>query len=135
MSRTDFCDTNVLLYLVSGDSDHADRSERLLRDGGVISIQVLNEFCRVAMRKFRVSLADARRVLVRVRGLCEVVPLDTGTHDLGLDIAERHRLGVYDAMILAAARRAGCTCVLTEDLNDGQVIEGVTISNPFRNSS
>lgn len=135
MSRTDFFDTNVLLYLVSGESDFADRAQRLLADRGVISVQVLNEFCYVAKRKFRVSLPDARRVLVRVRRFCEVMPLDIETHDLGIDIAERYRLGVYDGMILAAARRAGCTSVLTEDLNAGQVIEGVTISNPFLSSS
>ena len=47
-----FLDTNVLLYLLSGDADKADRAEELIADGGVISVQVLNEFASVASRKF-----------------------------------------------------------------------------------
>lgn len=132
MSATDaFFDTNVLLYLLSDDSAKADRAEELLASGGRVSVQVLNEFASVATRKLAMSMSEVRDILSTVRSVCAVMPLDVETHDLGLDLAERYRFSVYDALIVAAASRAGCTVVYSEDFQDGQAIEGLTIRNPF----
>ena len=132
MSKTDsFFDTNVLLYLLSQDATKADRSEALLASGGVVSVQVLNEFASVASRKLAMTISEIREILSTVRTVCAVMPLDIDTHDLGLDIAERHRFSIYDALIVAAAVRAGCAILYTEDLQQGQVIEKLQIRNPF----
>jgi predicted nucleic acid-binding protein len=132
MSEADsFFDTNVLLYLLSKDATKADRSEALLASGGVVSVQVLNEFASVASRKLAMTIAEIREILSTIRAVCAVVPLDIETHGLGLDIAERHRFSTYDALIVAAAVRAGCTIFYTEDLQQGQVIEKLQIRNPF----
>ena len=132
MSEADsFFDTNVLLYLLSKDAAKADRAEALLASGGVVSVQVLNEFASVASRKLAMTIAEIREILSTIRAACAVMPLDIETHDLGLDIAERHRFSIYDALIVAAAMRAGCAILYTEDLQQGQVIEKLQIRNQF----
>ena len=127
-----FLDTNVLLYLLSGDSDHADRAERQVMAGGVVSTQVLNEFASAAVRKLRMPIADVREVLGAVRATCECVPLTIETHDAGLALAEKHHLPVYDAMIVAAAQLADCRLLLSQDFNDGQHFGRLVVRNPFR---
>jgi len=128
-----FFDTNVILYLLSGDEARADRAEKELTAGGVVSVQVLNEFASVASRKLKMSIADIREVLATIRAVCTIVPISEETHDAGLQLAERHGLSVYDAMIVAAALLAGCKTLLSEDMQDGQVFEGrLKVRNPFR---
>jgi len=126
-----FFDTNVLLYLLSADATRADRAEAFVVDGGVISVQVLNEFASVALRKLNMKLAEIREILSTVRAVCVVNPVDIDTHELGLDLVERHPLAVYDALIVAAALQAGCAVLYTEDLQHGQKFGGLTVRNPF----
>jgi len=128
-----FLDTNVLLYLLSGDAAKADRAEKLIAAGGVVSVQVLNEFTSVASRKLGMSWAEIREVLETLRSICGVEPISLETHVRGLALAERYGFSVYDSMILASALLAGCTTLFTEDLQDGQRIDGgLTVRNPFR---
>jgi predicted nucleic acid-binding protein len=131
MSATDFFDTNVLLYLLSADAAKADRAERLIAAGGVVSVQVLNEFASVASRRLGMRLPEIREILSVVRVLCLVEPLSVETHDLALDLAERFRLSLYDAVIVAAALLAKCRTLYTEDMQDGQKLQSLTIRNPF----
>ncbi len=78
-------------------------------------------------------LAEIREVLEAVRAACVLVPLDEATHDLGLEIADRYGLSIYDAMIVAAALHAGCRNLLSEDMQHGQVFsDRLIIRNPFR---
>jgi predicted nucleic acid-binding protein len=126
-----FFDTNVLLYLISEDISKADRAETLLALGGVISVQVLNEFAAVVLRKQAVDFTELREILATIRAACSVKSVDIETHELGLNLAERHRFSIYDGLIIAAALRAGCSLLYTEDLHDGQTIEQLTIRNPF----
>ena len=130
--RTDvFFDTNVLLYLISSAPAKADRAEDLIGRGGVISVQVLNEFASVASRKNAMPPREIREVLSAVRAACSVVALSLETHELALELLERFHLSFYDAVIVAAARLASCRILYSEDLQDGQSIEGMTIQNPF----
>ena len=126
-----FLDTNVLLYLFSADHAKADRAEEMVAQGGVVSVQVLNEFASVATRRLGMRVAEAAEALAAVRALCKVVPLTEETHDAGMHIAERHRLSIYDAMIAAAARLAGCKVILSEDMQDGFHLEGMRVRDPF----
>jgi predicted nucleic acid-binding protein len=129
-----FFDTSVLLYLLSNDAAKADRAEALLAAGGIVSVQVLNEFASVASRKLMMTIPEVREILSTVRSVCVVKPLDVETHDLGLELAERYGFSIYDTLIVAAAVRAGCAILYTEDLQRGQVIENLTIRNPFAGS-
>lgn len=128
-----FYDTNVLLYLLSADRAKADRAEALLATGGVISVQVLNEFASVASRKLRMKHSEIREVLTDLRKICRVEALSVEMHDLALRLSERHGFSIYDALIIAAALLAGCTTVYTEDLQHGQIIDRqLSICNPFK---
>ena len=132
MSEADnFLDTNVLLYLLSHDADKADRAEAILTSGGIISVQVLNEFASVASRKLEMTIPEIREILSTIRSVCVVKSLDIETHDLGLELAERYGFSIYDGLIVAAAIRAGCAILYTEDLQQGQRIEKLQIKNPF----
>ena len=126
-----FLDTNVIVYLLSADASKADRAAELLERGGLVSVQVLNEFTAVAMRKLRMKIAEIRGVLTTVRALCKVIPLDLATHDRALELVERHRLSIFDALIVSAAIGADCTTLWSEDLHHGHRIERLTIRNPF----
>jgi len=128
-----FLDTNVLLYLLSADDAKAAKAEITVAGGGIISVQVLNEFTAVATRNLGMKIDEVREVLAAVRAACQIVPLDLATHDKALQIAERYHLSHYDALIAAAALNAGCSELLSEDLQTGQRIEGqLTIHNPFK---
>jgi len=128
-----FFDTNVLLYLLSGDHTRADRAEHELSTGGVISVQVLNEFASVATRKLKMSIAEIREVIDTLRSVCTTVPLSEETPDIGPQIADKYGLSVYDAMIVAPALLAGCNTLVSEDMQHGQVLEGrLKVRNPFR---
>jgi predicted nucleic acid-binding protein len=126
-----FFDTNIVAYFASADAAKAKRSGELLRAGGVVSIQMLNEFAAMARRKHALPWPSIRTVLAAVRSTCTVAPLTVATHELGLALAERHQLNVYDGTIVAAARLAGCDLLYSEDMHDGLVIDGVTIRNPY----
>jgi predicted nucleic acid-binding protein len=126
-----FFDSNVLLYLLSNDNPRADRAEALIAEGGTISVQVLNEIASVGLGKLGLAMGEIREVLGTIRRLCRVVPVDAETHDLGLDIAERHRLSLYDSLIVAAALRAKCTVLYSEDMQDGQRFGSLRLRNPF----
>lgn len=134
MSAADrFFDTNVVLYLFSADARKAGIAERELGDGGILSVQVLNEFASVATRKIMMPMADVREALAAVRAACQVVPLTEAVHDKGIELAGRHKLPVYDAMIIASALLAGCKTLMSEDMQDGQVFERILkVHNPFR---
>ena len=128
-----FFDTNVLLYLLSADAAKADRAESLLSDGGTISVQVLNEFASVALRKLAMSVAELREILEPVRGVCHVEPVTEDTHDRALALVERYGFSFYDALLMAAALRAGCARLYSEDLQHGQLVDRqLRILNPFR---
>jgi predicted nucleic acid-binding protein len=128
-----FFDTNVLLYIASGDSAKADRAEAAIAAGGVISVQVLNELANVARRKMQMSWTETHALLTMLRGLLTVHPLTLETHEIGLELAERYGFSMYDAMIAASALHAGCDMLWSEDMQHDMVVdEGLRIVNPFR---
>jgi predicted nucleic acid-binding protein len=130
-----FFDTNVLLYLASGDPAKADRAERLVADGGTISVQVLNEIANVARRKMRMSWEETNGFLATVRGLLPVVPVTVETHETGVALAERYGFSTYDAMIAASAMLSDCDTLWSEDLQHDMAIDDrLRIVNPFRRS-
>ena len=127
-----FLDTNVLVYAQTTSSPKGEVARRLIRDGGVISVQVLNELAALLRRKFRLdwsevadALADARAALGPIRSL------DTEVHSRAVALAWSHGFNIYDALIIASALDASCDHLLTEDLQAGRRIEGMRIVNPF----
>jgi predicted nucleic acid-binding protein len=128
-----FLDTNVLLYATLQPDPRAGTARALLAQRGTVSVQVLNEFANVASRKLRRSWPEIARALSAIRVLCPPpLPLTLATHKAGIAIADRTRYRLYDALIIASALEAGCVTLFSEDLHNGQVIDGqLTIRNPF----
>lgn len=132
MPKTDcFFDTNVLLYLISPDLRKAAQAEALMLEGGLVSVQVLNEFASVGSRKAGLSWTEIREVLELLRRFLLVVPVDMDIHLRALDLAERYRLSFYDAAIVAAATQSGCSVLWSEDMQSGQRFDDLRIENPF----
>lgn len=126
-----FVDTNVLVYAFA-DGPKAGRARAILR-GAIISVQVLNEFANVAIRKRGRDETTLDWEIASIRNqVGNVITVDETVHDAARRIAFRHRLGFYDSALLAAALLADCDIFYSEDMHDGLVIEGVlTIRNPF----
>jgi len=131
-----FLDTNILIY--ADDLDGGDQREvarEILRDalttaGGVVSTQVLQEFFVIATRKLGIDAEIARRKVALVAQM-ELVQVRLDLILGAIDLHRLHRLSFWDALIVKSAASAGCSRLLTEDLQDGQVIDGVRITNPF----
>ena len=128
-----FFDTNVLLYAVAENDPRSAQAEELLAAGGVLSVQILNEFVSVARRKILMSWSDVTEALDAFRVLCpSPLPITMEIHEAALKIADKHVYNIYDALVIAAALEAGCATLYSEDLHSGQMISGqLTIRNPF----
>ena len=133
MSGKPFFDTNVLVYVVGQQDKRTEAAEALLTGGGIISVQVLNELANVSRKKLRMSWEEIDEALAAIRVLCpSPIPLTSDTHDAGRRIAAKYGYSMFDGLIAASALEADCDTLYSEDLQDGQVIEGrVTIRNPF----
>jgi predicted nucleic acid-binding protein len=130
-----FFDTNILLYLASDEPAKADRAEMLVAEGGMISVQVLNEIANVARRKMAMSWEEIHGFLANLRALLPVVPVTVETHEAGIALAERYGFATYDAMIAAAAIVSGCDTLWSEDMQHGMMLDDrLRIVNPFRPS-
>lgn len=126
-----FFDTNVLIYLIANDAAKADRSAALIAAGGTASVQVLNEFVSVARRKQALDWDETQSLLETFKAALRIEPLTVETHERAVQLARRYRLSIYDALIVSAAELADCDILYSEDMQDGQIMDGVTIRNPF----
>lgn len=129
----EFLDSNVLVYAFT-DDPRAEAAQQLLERRCSISVQGLNEFANVARRKLGKSWPEIRADVAAIRVLCPVVvAIDLDTHEAGLRLAERHDFAIFDALIIAAALKAGSHTLWSEDMQDGMLIDGrLRIANPFR---
>jgi predicted nucleic acid-binding protein len=126
-------DSNVLIYAFTTDA-RAATAQAVLERGCATGVQGLNEFTNVARRKLRMTWQEVRDALAAIRIVCRpIVPIDIDTHADALRLAERHGFSIFDALMIAAALRAGCDALLSEDLQHGMVIDGrLRVVNPFR---
>jgi predicted nucleic acid-binding protein len=130
-----FLDTTILIYAISEDDPKCAIAERILEQGGTVSVQVLNEFVAVCRRKLSMSWEEIIEASSAIRALCgPPVPISVEMHDSAIDIAQRYGFHIYDALIVAAALDAGCAILYSEDMQDGQSIDHLTIRNPFSKS-
>lgn len=130
MSVKSFLDTNVLLYAFSEDA-RANRAEELLRGGGIISVQVLNEFVN-GSRKLNRRWPEIDQGLADIRALLQPpIPLTVKLHERAIALARQHKFAIYDSLIIAAAIEADCDVLYTEDMQHGRKIDALTIQNPF----
>jgi len=139
MNGRSFVDTNVVVYSADENPGERVKHEAAIRllthepDSLVISTQVLQEFYVVVTRKLAYPL-DEERAARALRGLAklDVVGADVPLVMAAVDTSRTAKLSLWDALIIEAARQAGCARVYSEDLSNGQEIRGVTVENPFR---
>lgn len=127
-----FLDSNIVLYLLSGNAAKAERVQALLEAGAVISVQVLNEVTSVCLRKLKMPWQEVDALLLAVKAACEVLPLTVGSHEKAVELAKRFQLSFYDANIVACALLSGTPVLLSEDMHSGLLIDGLLIQNPFK---
>jgi predicted nucleic acid-binding protein len=129
----EFLDSNVLVYGFTSDP-RAHKAQELLARGCTASVQGLNEFVNVARRKLGMTWVEVRDALAAIRTLCPtILPIDIDTHTDALQIAERYRLSIFDALMVTAALRVDCRILWSEDMHDGLIVEGrLRVANPFR---
>ena len=132
-----FIDTNLLIYADSGDESIKQRialtllKQLRLNQKGVLSTQVLGEYCNVALNKLKLPHADIREQM-QFWEQYDVVQVTPAIIHMGLDLHQTRSLGFFDALIVAAAKTSGCTVLYSEDMNAGEMVNGVRIVNPFR---
>jgi predicted nucleic acid-binding protein len=134
MSGKTFLDTNIVVYLYSGDEPEKRTVALALieQNNSVVSTQVLSELANTLSRKFNLSFDVVAQAVAEVRDACTVVPVLPDTIFQALALAQKYKYSYYDSLILAAALSAGCETLVTEDMQHGQLIEDVlTIRNPF----
>nr|WP_286676410.1 PIN domain-containing protein [Paracidobacterium acidisoli] len=135
-------DTNILAYAegVNGVSDAAKRSaardliDRLPSSFFVLPVQVLGELFQILIRKGGHSPADARGKILDWSEAFSVAETSATVLPAAADLVVDHRFSLWDAVILSVAAEAGCSLLLSEDMQDGFVWRGVTIVNPFSSS-
>ncbi|SFB07330.1 Predicted nucleic acid-binding protein, contains PIN domain [Rhizobium sp. NFR07] len=132
MSNSPFLDTNIFVYAFTDDIRTA-RAQALLAEPYVTSVQAFNEFAHVMRRKSRRDWSEIRTALSAIRRMSEsVIVVDLALNDRAFDLIEKYNLAFFDALMVAAALEARCTVFLSEDLQNGMVIDGkLTITNPF----
>jgi|ERR1035437_7619195 predicted nucleic acid-binding protein len=132
MSAENFLDTNILVYAYSREDARTAAARQLLFDGGVVGLQVLNEFVSVARSKLAMTWAEVQEAVEKIVILCpNPRPLKIQTHLRALEVSKRYGFSIWDGLIVAAAVEARCSNLLTEDLQHGQLVDGVQIVNPF----
>jgi len=130
-------DTNVLVYATAPASvAKAARARDVLARGmrageSVLLLQTLAEFANVAVRKAGIPVDDVRAAIDAWRAVLPVRPAEEADLPAALDAVKAHRLAFRDAVLWAAARRVGVRSLLTEDFQDGFVLDGVRFVNPF----
>ena len=125
-------DTNIAVYALS-DGPKCDIALLMLEAGPSISVQLLNEFANVSLRKRQLPWEEIDELLAIINNLAaNIRPINVELHRSGLEIAKRYKLSIYDSLIIAAALLDDCQTLYTEDMQHGLVIDGrLTITNPF----
>ena len=136
MAERSFIDTNILIYAEA--TDHPTKQKQALAllkqhyetSCGVISTQVLQEYCNVALKKLKLP-AQYIQAQLNFFEQFEVIQVTPNLIRAGLELQQTRSIAFYDAIVLASAQTAGCSQLFSEDLNAGELVNGVKIVNPF----
>jgi predicted nucleic acid-binding protein len=134
-------DTNVLVYATASLHDPKavrarDLIARAMRAGWtILLLQTLAEFANVAIRKAGIPIEEIRKTIDAWRTVLPVQAADDEDLAAALDAVRAHRLPFWDALLWASAQRVGVRCLLTEDLQDGFMLQSVRFVNPFKRAN
>ena len=138
MTDKTFLDTNILVYAYDKhEPEKQKRAQGLLNDGivledAVLSVQVLGEFFNVVTRNIRQPMSPHEaQEIIEMLSILPVQEIDLAMVNRAIDTHKRYHISYWDALIVSAAERAGCTMIYSEDLNDGQIYHNIKVFNPF----
>jgi predicted nucleic acid-binding protein len=128
-------DSNVLIYAeLEPESEKGMRSADLIlraaRDG-VIPVQVLGEYLRFIQRRVPAAFQDAIRQVSIYQAVFLTPPTTVAIIETASALAGTHRPQLWDCVVCAASAQAGAKALLTEDMQDGGILDGVRLINPF----
>jgi predicted nucleic acid-binding protein len=129
-----FVDTNLIVYLYSEHEPEKQQTviSALNQYDRSVSAQVLNEFCNVCIRKLNLPIPTVKKAIEEICETNEVLTIDESHVTTALDLRVSYGYSDYDSIIIASALDGGCDYLLTEDMSDGQIIDGkLTIKNIF----
>src|SRR5277367_3538135 len=129
-------DTNVLAYAAGVNGQGRQRAAlellgKLSESETFLPVQALGELFRVLVRKAKISPRLARTTIIRYRDTYSLIETSSSVFLSATDLSVDHKIGIWDAVIFAAAAEAGCRLLLSEDLQEGFTWGGVTVVNPF----
>jgi predicted nucleic acid-binding protein len=131
-----FFDTNILVYALDRNDpqkQHLARdllAQAALEGNGVVSTQVMQEYYVTLTKKLGLNPLDAKFLMSDLENF-EVVQVTPSVIREGINLSVLNRISFWDGLILAGASSAACSVLYTEDLNHGQTIDGVCVTNPF----
>ena len=134
MSGKVFVDTNIFIYLYSNDEEQKKTisQKTIEKYDCIISTQVLNEFCSVCLKKFNKSTEEIELAINEILESCIVSYIDNNIIKQALRIHKQYGYSYYDGLIIASALDSNCEYLITEDLADGNIIDGkLTIVNIY----
>ena len=127
-----FFDSNVVLYLLSDNQTKANCCEEIVEQGGVISVQVLNECVNVMLKKLTMARPEIDEFLAVIKSISDIVPLSVEVHEGALELLDKYQISWYDALIVSAAIESDCDTLWSEDMHNGLVVnKTMTIRIPF----
>ena len=132
-----FFDSNILVYFADGaDPKKQQIAENLIKnavinDNGVISTQSLQEFFAATTRKLLCTKEKAKEYVENFSNSFTVEQISVPLILKAINISIKNQFSFWDSLILSAAIQSGCIICYSEDLSNGQIIEGVKIVNPF----
>jgi predicted nucleic acid-binding protein len=139
MSDKAFVDTNVLVYAYDEhEPQKQKKAQSLLIDGItqeniVFSVQVLGEFFDVVTRYIKQPMSpDNAQDIIATLSIVPVQEIDLTMVNRAIDTHKAYHISYWDSLIIAAAERAECKKIFSEDLNDGQIYHGILVGNPFK---
>jgi predicted nucleic acid-binding protein len=138
MSGKVFIDSNIIVYAYDSHDPlkqaraQACITSALVEETGRVSVQVLGEFFVVATRRIKnpLSVPEAEKIVTLLTAM-PVTSIDLSLVRRAIETQKEYGISYWDALIVAAAERADCVRVLSEDLNAGQIYNNVLVENPF----
>ena len=135
-----FLDTNVFIYAIDTSLDLKEKrevarhliTEHIRKETGVISIQVLQEFYQVSTHKIQIPISSEEALeFLHYMSVLDTVHPELEMIVSAIHLHKKHRISIWDALIIQAALTAGCSLLLSEDLQHGFAIDQLIVKNPF----
>jgi len=134
-----FVDTNILVYAYDSSKTRKQKEAQAIltsgieQDSVVLSVQVLGEFFNVVTRRIKNPMTpDDAQSIIGTLGILPIQEIDFPMVNRAIDTHRQYHISYWDALIIAAAERAGCQRILSEDLNAGQRYNNIPVLNPFK---